>query len=72
MDIRYRDGGHDANPVAPFSSYTMLMEFNPLDVIVPVGHSLRIELTEMGKTTQVHVQPTSLEGFHQVEPSDYH
>ena len=49
MDIRYRDGGYDANPVAPFSSYTMLMEFNPLDVIVPDGHSLRIELTETGE-----------------------
>ena len=49
MDIRYRDGGYDANPVAPFSSYTMLMEFNPLDVIVPAGHSLRIELTETGE-----------------------
>jgi hypothetical protein len=27
----------------------MLMEFNPLDVIVPAGNSLRIELTEMGE-----------------------
>ena len=51
MDLRYRDGGYDANPVAPLSSYTMLMlmEFNPLDVIVPAGHSLRIELTEAGE-----------------------
>jgi predicted acyl esterase len=49
MDLRYRDGGYDANPVAPFSSYTMLMEFNPLDVIVPAGNSLRIELTETGE-----------------------
>ena len=30
-------------------SYTMLMEFNPLDVIVPAGHTLRIELTEAGE-----------------------
>ena len=32
MDVRYRDGGYDANPATPFSSYTMLMEFNPMDV----------------------------------------
>lgn len=49
MDIRYRDGGYDAKPTSPFSSYTMLMEFNPLDVIVPAGHTLRIELTESGE-----------------------
>ncbi|MFL2984792.1 MAG: CocE/NonD family hydrolase [Candidatus Poseidoniaceae archaeon] len=49
MDIRYRDGGYDAKPTAPASQYTMLMEFNPLDVIIPAGHSLRIELTETGE-----------------------
>ena len=49
MDVRYRDGGYDAKPTALFSSYTMLMEFNPLDVVVPAGHTLRIELTETGE-----------------------
>jgi len=48
MDVRYRDGGHDAKAAAPLSSYTMLMEFNPLDIIIPEGHSLRLELTERG------------------------
>ena len=48
MDIRYRDGGYDAEVTAPFSTYTMLMEFNPLDIRIPAGHSLRIELTEYG------------------------
>jgi len=49
MDVRYRDGGHDAKATAPLSSYTMLMEFNPLDIIIPEGHSLRLELTESGE-----------------------
>ena len=49
MDIRYRDGGYDAKPTALFSQYTMLMEFNPLDIVIPAGHSLRIELTESGE-----------------------
>ena len=48
MDIRYRDGGYDAKPVSPVGSYTMLMEFNPLDVILPAGHSLSLELTDTG------------------------
>ena len=49
MDIRYRDGGYDAQVTAPASSYTMLMEFNPLDIILPAGHALRIDLTESGE-----------------------
>ena len=49
MDIRYRDGGYDAKATAPLSQFTMLMEFNPLDVVLPAGHSLSIELTETGE-----------------------
>ena len=49
MDIRYRDGGYDAQPALPFSQYTMLMEFNPLDVVLPAGHALRLELSETGE-----------------------
>jgi len=49
MDIRYRDGGYDAKPTAPLSQYTMLMEFNPLDVVLPAGHALRLELSETGE-----------------------
>ena len=49
MDIRYRDGGYEAKATAPATSYTMLMEFNPLDVVLPAGHALRIELTETGE-----------------------
>ena len=49
MDIRYRDGGFEAQVTAPLSTYSMLMEFNPLDVILPAGHALRIDLTETGE-----------------------
>jgi len=31
------------------STYTMLMEFNPLDVRLQAGDSIRIELTESGE-----------------------
>jgi hypothetical protein len=49
MDLRYRDGGYDAEAVFPFQTYTMLMEFNPLDVRLQAGDSIRIELTESGE-----------------------
>jgi len=48
MDIRYRDGGMDAKTTAPLTTYLMLMEFNPLDTVVPAGSTLRVELTEDG------------------------
>ncbi|MBT3771789.1 MAG: hypothetical protein HOF90_02700, partial [Euryarchaeota archaeon] len=34
---------------SPLSDYVMLMEFNPMDVVLPAGHALRIELTETGE-----------------------
>ena len=49
MDIRYRDGGYDAKPTSPIGTYTMLMEFNPLDVMVPAEHVLSLELTDTGE-----------------------
>jgi len=49
MDIRYRDGGYDAKPATPLGSYTMYMEFNPLDVVLPAGHVLRIEFSDTGE-----------------------
>ena len=49
MDLRYRDGGYDAKPVFPGQTYTMLMEFNPMDVVVPAGHEISVELTDTGE-----------------------
>ena len=49
MDLRYRDGGYEANTVFPGQNYLMLMEFNPLDVMLPAGHAIRVDLTESGE-----------------------
>ena len=49
MDIRYRDGGYDAQTVMPFATYTMQMEFNPIDAIIPAGHEISLVLTESGE-----------------------
>jgi len=49
MDVRYRDGGYDAKTVIPFATYTMQMEFNPIDAIIPAGHEISLVLTETGE-----------------------
>ena len=49
MDVRYRDGGHDAKVVTPFTTYLMQMEFNPIDAIIPAGNEISIVLTESGE-----------------------
>ena len=49
MDLRYRDGGYEAKSVTPFASYTMQMQFNPMDVIIPEGHTIQLEITESGE-----------------------
>ena len=48
MDVRYRDGGYESKPTASLSSYRMLMEFNPMDVIVPSG-ILTLQFSESGE-----------------------
>jgi len=49
MDVRYRDGGYEAQTALPFSSYTMLMEFNPMDVDLQAGAVIEVVLTESGE-----------------------
>jgi hypothetical protein len=49
MDLRYRDGGYDAQVTIPYQTYLMQMEFNPMDVVVPAGHEISIELTDTGE-----------------------
>jgi len=49
MDVRYRDGGHEAKIVTPFTDYLMLMEFNPIDALIPAGNEISIVLTESGE-----------------------
>ena len=49
MDVRYRDGGYDAQTTMPFTDYRMMMEFNPMDVRIPAGHTIRLEIDETGE-----------------------
>ena len=50
MDVRYRDGGYEAKATSPMTSYRMLMEFNPMDVIVPKGHTIQLVVSNLEKT----------------------
>lgn len=49
MDVRYRDGGYEAQAAVPLNDYRMLMEFNPMDVIIPAGSTIQLVLTENGE-----------------------
>ena len=49
MDVRYRDGGYESQAALPLSSYTMLMEFNPMDVTLDTGAVIEVVLTESGE-----------------------
>jgi hypothetical protein len=49
MDVRYHAGGYDAQTVVPFSTVTMLMEFQGMDVILPAGHGLELVFTQNGE-----------------------
>ena len=48
MDVRYRDGGYESKATSSLTSYRMLMEFNPMDVVVSSGW-LTLEFTESGE-----------------------
>jgi predicted acyl esterase len=49
MDVRYRDGGYESQATLPFNDYRMLMEFNPMDVRIPAGHTIQLVITESGE-----------------------
>ena len=49
MDVRYRDGGYEAKTALPFSAYTMLMEFNPMDVDLDAGAVIEVVMSETGE-----------------------
>ena len=49
MDLRYAAGGTQMQPVVPGMALTAMMEFEPLDVIIPAGHKLRLTFTPTGE-----------------------
>lgn len=46
MNLKYAGGGEEMQPVVPGQPLELKMELFPLDVIVPEGHQLQIELSQ--------------------------
>ncbi|HWH07840.1 MAG TPA: CocE/NonD family hydrolase [Candidatus Thermoplasmatota archaeon] len=49
MDLRYHAGGIDMRPVVPGQPIVAMMEFEPLDVVLPAGHGLVLKLSGTGE-----------------------
>lgn len=49
MDLRFAAGGDSMQPVVPGMQITAKMEFEPLDVVLPAGHGILIELSNTGE-----------------------
>ena len=50
MDLRYHAGGNDEQTWTPvFEEITALMEFFPMDVEVPAGHTIKLTLRSTGE-----------------------
>ena len=69
MDLRYYQGGDDYQNVIPGIPITGLMEFFPMDVVIPAGHGLRLTLLPTGEDyvntatsypVQIHVNEDSV------------
>ena len=49
MDLRFHAGGRDGSTVFIGTTVTAMMEFFPMDVVVPAGHSIRLIITQTGE-----------------------
>ncbi len=49
MDLRFAAGGNEMQPVAPGVPLVAKMEFEAMDVVLPAGHGLRLELRPTGE-----------------------
>jgi predicted acyl esterase len=48
MDLRYHDGGDQMQPVTPGQPITAKMQFQAMDVVLPAGHGLELEICPTG------------------------
>ena len=49
MDLRFHAGGKDGSALLPLAEVTAMMEFFPMDVVVPAGHSILLIITQTGE-----------------------
>ena len=49
MDLRFAAGGEDMQPVVPGMPIVAMMEFEPMDAVLPAGHRLQLVLAPTGR-----------------------
>ena len=49
MDLRFHAGGKEGSTLLPFNDVTAMMEFFPMDVVIPAGHGIRLIITQTGE-----------------------
>ena len=49
MDLRFHAGGRDGQVLLPGVQVTALMEFFPMDVVVPAGHQIQLTILQTGE-----------------------
>ncbi len=49
MDLRFAAGGNEMQPVAPGMPLVAMMEFEAMDVVLPAGHGLILEVLPTGE-----------------------
>lgn len=48
LDLRFADGGSDAQAVVPLAALVAKMEFEPVDAVIPEGAELTLRLSQTG------------------------
>jgi len=67
MDLRYHAGGKQAQPLLPFQTVTAMIEFFPMDVVLPAGHTIELRI---GQTGEDYVPSPAAMGTVQLDLSD--
>ena len=63
MDLRFAEGGKQANQLPPGATVIAKMEFFPMDVVVPAGDGIRLIITQTGDDyvpSPVSMQPVTI------------
>jgi len=67
MDLRFHAGGKQGSPLAPFQTVTAMMEFFPMDVVLPAGHTLELVISQTGED---YIPSPAAMGFVQIDLSE--
>ena len=49
MDLRFHAGGKQGSQLVPFQTVVAMMEFFPMDVVIPVGSTIELVISQTGE-----------------------